>query len=179
MTTEEAEAALQAWATVQRDELVEAAYRAGVTKYRINQLTGIARPTIDRILKAPTGTPHQKISEYLAGFTSQWPKQQPWGLTRLPSMASVYSAPQIADTLLADTEFRALKLGTWLNTPPGEVLTAAVGALSPGLFQADADLLTEALGLAARRQHEEARQKLAAGLLGGAVLAIALGAGRG
>jgi hypothetical protein len=33
------------------------------------------------------------------------------------AMASVYSAGQVADALLADAEFRALKLGTWLNTP--------------------------------------------------------------
>ena len=38
-----------------------------------------------------------------------------WG----EAMASVYSAGQVADALLADAEFRALRLGTWLNTPPG------------------------------------------------------------
>ena len=34
------------------------------------------------------------------------------------AMASVYSAGQVADALLADAEFRALRLGTWPNTPP-------------------------------------------------------------
>jgi hypothetical protein len=39
-------------------------------------------------------------------------------------------------------------------------------------------LLIEALQLAAQRQQAEARQKIAVGLLGGAVLAIALGSSR-
>ena len=37
--------------TRQRDRLVNRAYTAGVTKIRIHQLTGIARTTIDRIIK--------------------------------------------------------------------------------------------------------------------------------
>ena len=45
------------------------------------------------------------------------------------AMASVYSAGQVADALLADAEFRALRLGTWLNTPSGEGVAAAVMAL--------------------------------------------------
>jgi hypothetical protein len=176
-TTEEAEAALDAWrsATGQRDELVRAAHRAGVTKYRISQITGIARPTIDRILKAPSGTPHEKITVYLAGFTAKWPKTPLGGLTRRPGMASIYDPAKVADALLADQRFRALKLGTWLTTPPAELLDMAVDALSPTLLPADAKLLVDALTLAAHRQQEETRQKLAAGLLGGAALAFVIG----
>jgi hypothetical protein len=176
-TTQEAEAALDAWrsATGQRDELVRAAHRAGVTKYRISQITGIARPTIDRILKAPPGTPHEKITAYLAGFTDKWPRAQPKGSTGLPGMAGVYDPAKVADALLADQGFRSLKLGTWLSTPPTELLDSAVGALSPRLQPADAGLLVEALTLAAHRQQTETRQKLAAGLLGGAALAFVIG----
>ena len=93
-------------------------------------------------------------------------------------MASVYSAGQIADALLADAEFRALRLGTLLSTPSGELLAAAVTALTPPPFQQDIDLLIAALQLAAQRQQAEARQKIAVGLLGGAALAIALGSSR-
>jgi hypothetical protein len=177
MTREEAEAALQAWATVQRDELVQVAYHAGVSKNRIHGITGIARTTIDRILEAPTGIPQQRIAAYLEKFTDQWPKYgHAWHGQRI--MASAYTAEQIADALLADAEFRALKLGTWLNTPSDEVIAAAVSVLSPPPYKQDIDLLIEALQIAARRQHDEARQKLAIGLLGGAALAIALGASR-
>ena len=30
-----------------------------------------------------------------------------------------------------DVEFRALKIGTWLSTPDGELIAAAVEALAP------------------------------------------------
>jgi len=179
MTPEEAEAALQAWATVQRDELVQAAHQAGVSKNRIFTITGIARTTIDRILENPMGTTQQALTEYLAKFTAQWPKYQPWSFVLQPTMADAYTAAQIAEALLADAGFRALKLGTWLNTPSGELLVAAVASLAPQPYQADIDLLIDALRLAAQRQQDEARQKLAVGLLGGAALAIALGASRG
>ena len=82
------------------------------------------------------------------------------------AMASVYSAGQVADALLADAEFRALKLGTWLNTPSGELVAAAVMALTAAPFKQDIDLLIEGLQLAAQRQQAEARPKLAVGLLG-------------
>jgi hypothetical protein len=175
MTTEEAEAALQAWASVERDELVRAAHQAGVSKNRIYGLTGIARTTIDRILESPVGTPQQHITAYLQKFTEQWPRHT---FYVEPTIGSVYSAQQIADALLADAKFRALRLGTWLNTPSGELLTASVMALTPPLFNEDADLLLTALQLATQRQQGEARQKIAVGLLGGAALAIALGSSR-
>jgi hypothetical protein len=60
MRMEEAEEMLTEWRIVthDRDNRVRWASGAGVSKYRINQLTGIGRSTIDRILAAsgPTGT---------------------------------------------------------------------------------------------------------------------------
>jgi len=55
MTPEEAEQLLIEWVTVtrDRDNRVRWAVAAGVSKYRVNQLTGIGRSTIDRILAAP------------------------------------------------------------------------------------------------------------------------------
>jgi len=82
------------------------------------------------------------------------------------AMASVYSAGQVADALLADAEFRALRLGTWLNTPLRGGIAAAVMALTAVPFKQDIDLLIEGLQLAARRQQAEARPKLAVDLLG-------------
>ena len=175
MTPGEAEAALQAWATVERDELIQAAHQAGVSKNRIHVLTGIARSTIDRTLEAPVGTDSQRVTEYLGKFTAQWPRQD-WILQ--PVMADHYTPAQIADALLADAEFRALRLGTWLSTPSGELLAGAVTALAPAPYQQDISLLIDALQLAAERQQAEARQKLAIGLLGGAALAFAIGTSR-
>jgi len=178
MTAEEAEAALQAWATVQRDELVHAAYQAGVSKNRIHAITGIARTTIDRILETPVGPPTQRITSYLEKFTEQWPRYgRAWYGQRI--MASAYTAEQIANALLGDPGFRALKLGTWLSTPSPELVTEAVAALASPLYKQDTELLVQALQLATQKQQEEARQKIAFGLLGGAALAIALGSSRG
>jgi hypothetical protein len=176
MTTEEAEAALQAWATVERDELVHAAHQAGVSKNRIYVLTGIARTTIDRILEAPMGTTQQALTAYLSGFTATWPKPQPWGWPPAsPGVASQYTARDVATWLLKDAEFRALKLGTWLSTPDGQLVAAAVQALAPTPDGQDAELLITALQLAAQQQQIEARQKILAGVAVGGVLALAFG----
>lgn len=88
-------------------------------------------------------------------------------------MASQHTASEIAKALLADAEFRALKLGTWLNTPDGELLAAAVVTLAPP-HQEDANLLIEALQLAAQQQLADARAKLL--VVGALVAAIAYGA---
>ena len=59
MTAEEAEQMLTEWVMVtrDRDNRVRWAVSVGVSKYRVNQLTGIGRSTIDRILaaSAPAG----------------------------------------------------------------------------------------------------------------------------
>jgi hypothetical protein len=56
MTEEEAREALANWATQhkQRDTLVREAVAAGVTKHQVHQITGLARTTIDFILKGGT-----------------------------------------------------------------------------------------------------------------------------
>jgi hypothetical protein len=53
MRRDEAENLLIEWATVtrDRDNRVRAAADAGVTRYRIEQLTGLAKTTIIRILR--------------------------------------------------------------------------------------------------------------------------------
>jgi hypothetical protein len=59
MMQEEAEQMLVEWVTVtrDRDNRVHWAVAAGVSKYRVNQITGISRTTIDRIIAAaaPSG----------------------------------------------------------------------------------------------------------------------------
>jgi len=53
MTEAEAREALEHWRDTdsQRDGIVRAAYEAGVTKHQIHLVTGLARTTIDRILR--------------------------------------------------------------------------------------------------------------------------------
>jgi hypothetical protein len=71
-------------------------------------------------------------------------------------MASVYSAGQVADALLADAEFRALRLGTWLNTPVRGGRSGCGHGPDGGAFKQEIDLLIEGLPLAAQRQQAEA-----------------------
>jgi hypothetical protein len=169
---EEAEQALRAWASIERDELVRAAHEAGVSKNRIHTITGIARTTIDRILEPPMlQTQTDRLVNYLTRYTADWPRQGFLPYFHSPSMASAYSSQQIADALLADAEFRALKLGTFLNTPDGQLLAAAVKALSPPPYREDIALLVEALQLAAKMQHEAARETFVKGVV------VALGVG--
>ena len=67
------------------------------------------------------------------------------------AMASVYSAGQVADALLADAEFRALGSAPGSTPPSGEGVAAAVTALTAAPFKQDIDLLIEGLQLAGQR----------------------------
>jgi hypothetical protein len=168
---DEAEQALIAWASVERDDLVRAAFAAGVSKHRIYSITGIARTTIDRILEPSMIQIHtDRVTAYLARFTADWPRPELMARFSAPAVAASRTAEEIAEELLADGEFRALKLGTFLNTPDGQMTAAAVKAITPAPYKLDVELLIEALQLAGRRQHDEAQKAV------GAALVLALGA---
>ena len=76
----------------------------------------------------------------------------------------------IAASLVRDTEFRALQLGTLLNSPAGEFLEAAVALAVPRAFAPEFELIVEALRLAAKRQQDEARGKVVLTVFGVAVV---------
>ena len=167
-----AEQELAAWAAANeyRDEIIRGAYRAGVTKARIHAMTGVARTTIDRVIQEPAvrSSPvdpaaRDALTAFLSGFIDGWPRQPAlFGEVlplRRPAVAQQVTPEQVAEQLLVSTEFRALRLGTWLKTPKGEFITAAVEALTPPLYQLDVDLLVDAIKLAASAQQREAREK--------------------
>jgi hypothetical protein len=68
------------------------------------------------------------------------------------------TAAEIGDAWREETEFRALQLGTWLNTPDGQMIAAAVEAVSPPFYAEDEKLLVAALRHAADHQREEGLQ---------------------
>ena len=121
------------------------------------------------------GTEQQALTAYLEKFAAQWPRYQPWGWNPYAASPSARNADQVAAELLADAEFRALKLGTWLNTPDGEFVAAAVTTLTPPLYKPDVEVLIKALQTAAKQQQSEARKTLAAGAAVVGVLALAVG----
>jgi hypothetical protein len=192
-TTDRAERELVAWATASacRDDVVIAAHRAGVSKARIHAITGIARTTIDRILKEhPVRrgllqmAAQEEITEFLNVFIQAWPRDPTWNngpflFRPRPAMAYQTTASEIAQELLAMAEFRALRLGSWLNTPNGELIAAAVEQLTPPPYRMDTDLLIDALQIAARSQQRAEREKaLGIGVVS-AIGAVLVSAARG
>jgi hypothetical protein len=182
MNRDQAEAALQAWAAAERNDLVRAAYRAGVPKNRISTLTGISRTTIDKILETPMKATSSDLARYLTAFTQAWPRQPAsWDMNywNPPApLATQHTVRNVADWLFADAEFKALKLGNWLTTPDGQFFVEAVSMITPAPYAKDIDLLIEALQLAAKLQQEDARGKIALAVFGVGAAAMILGAGR-
>ena len=81
--------------------------------------------------------------------------------------------------MLATAEFRALRLGSWLDTPAGELIAAAVEQLTPPPYRMDMDLLIDALQIAARSQQRAEREKaLGIGVVS-AIGAVLVSAARG
>jgi hypothetical protein len=166
LTQDQAERELVAWATANacRDDVIRAAYRAGVTKSKIHAITGIARTTIDRILEERTVrrgflrvASREEIAEFLEDFIDDWPRDPRWSgypySLRPPAAMAYQIAPDdLATELLETVGFRALNLGSWLNTPDGELITAAIGLLAPPPYDIDMRLLADALKIAATKQ---------------------------
>ena len=66
---------------------------------------------------------------------------------------------ELAHGLLANAEFRGLQLGTWLNTPDGQVIAEAVELVAPPFYRQDIELLVQALQLAAQLQRQGGQQR--------------------
>lgn len=103
-----------------------------------------------------------QITDFLEEFISDWPRDHyqhrlsDYGFGWHQDPVAGHTTPAaLAENLLAITEFRALQLGTWLNKPDGELITAAVEAISPPPYREDIELITEALKIAARTQRGE------------------------
>jgi hypothetical protein len=61
----------------------------------------------------------------------------------------------MAQELLADSEFQALRLASWLRSPDGELIAEAVSLVIPPVSQVEYELAVEALQLAAEIQYEQ------------------------
>jgi len=126
-----------------------------------------------------------EVTRFLEDYVAGWPRDHAalspaYRLRPLPPprlVAHERTAEQIADDLLVDAAFKALQLGTWLATPDGQLIKAAIEALSPPPYRQDIELLVQALTIAAKLQQKEARRNaVAAGLAiaaGSALLAAA------
>jgi len=82
------------------------------------------------------------------------------------------SVQELADELLADSEFQALRLATWLRSPDGKFIAEAVALVIPPAYRPEFDLTVEALQLAAAMQYEEGAPQRVAGGFALAVVTI-------
>ena len=90
----------------------------------------------------------------------------PYQLEPLPAFE------QVAAELVRDTEFRALQLGTFLNTPSGEFVAQTVALAVPRGFVPEFALLVDALKLAAKLQQGEARGNVILSAIGAVVMGV-------
>lgn len=126
----------------------------------------------------------QRVAEYLHSRI-QWQRAPLWhgSISPLRPRTSVFSdesrptADELAREFVADAEFQSFRLGTWLSTPDGEVFAQAVEMVMPPFYRQDAELLVDALRLAAKLQQRN--ERVAGGVLIGAAVVIGLSLGRG
>lgn len=88
---------------------------------------------------------------------------------------------QLGGALAADAGFRALELGTWLNSPDGAFIAEAVGQVLPPSYRPEYRFVVEALKFAASRQRSDGLQRaVGAGALTalGVVVVWLFGSGR-
>jgi hypothetical protein len=92
--------------------------------------------------------------------------------------ASRPQAEVVANELLADAEFRAIQLGTWMNTPDGQLIGSVVSSLVPGVYRSEIRLLIRALQLAAALQRNAGKQRAEQVLVVAAVAALLIAIAR-
>ena len=108
--------------------------------------------------------------EQIAGLLHRRPDLIPWASHPYFLRPNPLPNPEdYARTLLADSEFRALQLGTWLGTTDGEIISCAVAQVIPLPYRPEYGLLVNGLTLAAKLQAQEgqaAAEKVLLVLLG-------------
>jgi hypothetical protein len=84
-----------------------------------------------------------------------------WGQYRLPNpmVFTPADVDELARYLLQDAEFQAIRLGTWLGTPQGELISSVVNQALPPTYRPYARLFEEALTRAAKLQREGRKQE--------------------
>lgn len=85
---------------------------------------------------------------------------------------------QVAAELVRNTEFRALQLGTFLNTPTGDFLEEAVALAVPRAFAPEFAVLVDALKLAAKLQQGEARGNIILTAIGAVFIGVVVNGAR-
>lgn len=106
-----------------------------------------------------------------------WAGRHAWTYPNGYMAAQRPSIETLAHEMLALSEFRALQLGTWLGTTDGQVLVQAVEMVAPPFYRQDAELLVDALKIAASIQQREGQQAAGMFALGAICVAVLVGVG--
>jgi hypothetical protein len=119
-----------------------------------------------------------QIAEYLAGyaaFSSHVPRPgYPRGIHYFPSAPPMPSAERLAQDMVEDVGFQALRLGGFLRTPDGEVISRGVALALPNADRSIFNLAVEALTLAAEKQNNLTPLQIGAGVLSGVLVLAAI-----
>ena len=120
----------------------------------------------------------QQIIDYLADHAVFGPYVR--YASSIDALTWPYASPppvpeveELVQTLLTDAGFRGLKLGGWLGTTDGKIISDAVACAIPPQYEVAYHLAVEGLTLAAQLQQKEGRETaalIAAVVLLGAVI---------
>ena len=102
----------------------------------------------------------------LEAFLRQWTRTHPFWQRS--------SAEDIANDLAADADFGAIRLAVWLQTPEGALVTQVVHRVLPYPYNYGADVLAEAVQIAAAQRTERQRTWTLVGGIGLAGLVVFL-----
>jgi hypothetical protein len=126
----------------------------------------------------------QHLHNYLsAALRGQGAVDLRWAALRTPMdpywmQTSLPGVEALATELLDDAEFRAIQLGTWLNTPDGQLISSVVLTLVPAVYRPETKLLIRALQLAAEMQQSAGKERAGQVLVGALVAAILIAIAR-
>jgi len=109
-------------------------------------------------------TQHDQVVAYLRAHPRLQPHIQAVAVGAWPHPALTWfpTSEEVAAELLADAEFRALGLGTWLGTTDGPIISEAVAQVIPPTYEPVFTLTVDALKLATAEQTTEGRRKAGA-----------------
>ena len=125
---------------------------------------------------------HDDIVAFLSGWLSAHPEfgvedgAVAWHAFRPPGWQTLPSLEGLAAELVGTSEFRALKLGSWLGSTDGQVIEQALHVVIPPAFKPQYELVLGGLRLAAKLQRQHGTRvagRVALGVIGvGTVLTV-------
>jgi hypothetical protein len=98
---------------------------------------------------------HEEIAEFVRWSQTLGAVLVPWRTVPPPFREPYPTVEQIADELLEDSEFQALRLATWLRSPDGELIAKAVALVVPPANRSEFKLVVGALQFAADMQYQQ------------------------